>query len=133
MKIKYEASDGSLFETAEECVAYENNDKMIRKKIAANVVFYNERGNFTFINPNRCEDESDFRELYNKLFEHATKIRIRRDFDEETRKYASEIGIIILAHEGYYFYDEVSWVSFDDALERFKNAWPMFEISAKLR
>lgn len=136
MRIKYESSDGSLFDSEEECRAYEEKDVLMRQKIKENIIFYNECGNYTMIAYSQCIDEDEFNNLLEKLYDACTVIEVCKDFDENVEEYIlSNFGCKLFpSKKGFYCYSELEgWKSFPDAVKEFQETWPMFRISVERR
>jgi len=124
---KYVASDGTMFDTREECQAYENRDKSVIGELKNKVEFITDDRNLIgkWKNAiNKDDFEADFEHAVNQC----AYVKIVRDLSEDAIIYLDEeIGVIIPTKKGRYRYDyhHCVWLSLKYDVDELEAKWNM--------
>lgn len=120
MRITYTADDGSVFDSEDECKAYEEEQIRPAFVILELMAFYDEEGQRL---PKAYDDPTQQLEF---CYQEGYFVTVARDLTEDEVRYIDhEIGINLPTTKGTFRWDEPNerWLSYVDEWEQFLRRW----------
>lgn len=124
---KYLASDGTMFDTREECQSYEDMNKSIIGELKNKVKFITDDRNIIG-KWKGAVNKDDFEANFEHAINQCTYIEIMYDISKDAIIYLDEwIGVIIPTKSGIYRYDDnhCVWLSLKYDVDELEAKWNM--------
>lgn len=117
----YEAFDGTRFDSAAECVNYENPIIYIREELDLCITLKDTDGNKIEL---PGANDFNYDEKFEEAVNQADTCRIRNDLSQKGIDYLNEmIGISLPIKKGLYRWEGFDWISYKEDINEFLTNW----------